>query len=170
MIRTSTVAASLAGLIALTILPLATSTQALCSYKDVLYAKTTVEEEFHDSKWVAKIKVQSALNSPEDQDAPWVLYHLKVLTSFKGTPAHVVKFYTERNSGAFYFDRPWAGANIGGEYLVFLNPNPPGRENPSVATGTVFVNYACGQSKPWKEVSAAELKTLKRLAAKPIRH
>ena len=69
-------------------------------------------------------------------------------------------FFTYRDSGGFYMDRPWMdlpkGHDIGGEYLLFLQPSEYLTPDPPEAKGTVFVNYNCGQSKAWNEVSPAD--------------
>jgi hypothetical protein len=51
-------------------------------------------------------------------------------------------------------------------YLVFLNPVEAYPGQPAAQKGTVFVNYACGQSKAWTELSAADLETLRGLTAR----
>ena len=150
---------------AATLISLSSPAYALCSYDGVDYAKTTVSQEFHDSKWVARVRVASANDHLSDtEDGPWISYKLEVLETFKGQPPNPVPFFTYRNSGAFYFDRPWTGPDIGGEYLVFLNPTPTYKGQPRRERGTVFVNYACGQSKPWNEVTDDEQELLKRFS------
>jgi hypothetical protein len=135
---------------------------ALCSYNGVDNAKTTIAQEFKDSKWVVKAKVVSAKDHFPDEDQPWTLYQLEVQHAYKGQPPRQLKFFTFRNSGAFYMDKAWvalpAGHDIGGEYLLFLNPLEPASDQPKVAKGAVFVNYSCGVSGPWKDVSEASQK------------
>ena len=63
--------------------------------------------------------------------------------------------FTFRDSGGFYLDKG-AIHDLGGEYLLFLNPLAIGRQSPQAARGATEVNYACGQSKPWRDVSAPE--------------
>lgn len=140
---------------------------ALCTYDGVDNASTTLVQEFHDSKWVAKVRVLSERNNfataDDAYEEPWSLYELKVVENFKGRPPDTLRFFTRRNSGGFYFDRLSAGPDIGGEYLVFLNTTPDYPGEPGIEKGTVFVNYNCGQSRPWTEVSQPDLKTLRRL-------
>jgi hypothetical protein len=68
--------------------------------------------------------------------------------------------------GGFYFDKPWEGADIGSVYLVFLNPAESWPGQPTPQEGAVFVNYSCGQSKPWTELSGADIETLRSIAAR----
>src|SRR5690349_2714331 len=107
------------------------SASAVCIYNGRLYAKTTLRQEFRDSHWVARVRVLRTRNNwgrqavYDGNEEAWSLYALKVEQVFKGKPPKMVTFFTERNSGGFYFDLPWKGADIGGEYLVFLNPIEP---------------------------------------------
>jgi len=144
--------------------------EALCSYGGVDNAPTTLAQEFRDSRWVVRVRVLSALNRfqvPEtDRVGPWTLYRLQVLTVYKGAPPRRISFFTERNSGAFYMDRVGTGADIGGEYLLFLNPIPPYRGRPRQAAGATFVNYSCGQSRLWAEVPAADRRRLEALSGR----
>jgi len=68
-------------------------------------------------------------------------------------------------------DRPGvqlpAGHDIGGEYLLFLNPIRSTGGFPAAATGAVFVNYNCGELRSWAEVSAQDRTTLAGLAGTP---
>ncbi len=165
-LRNGEIVLSLAAILAFTTYaPVAT---ALCSYNKVLYAKTTVEQEYRDSKWVAQVRVVSAKDNFTDrQDGPWSLYRLQVLKVFKGMPPNPVPFLTYRNSGGFYFEGAGAGAShadIGRIYLVFLNPALPFSGQPKIERGTAFVNYACGQSKRWIDVTKPEKQSLERLS------
>lgn len=83
----------------------ASSSLALCSYKGKMYAKTTLAEEFRDSKWVARVKVLAADSHSSDVDESWSLYHVQVLTAFKGRPPLRLAVFTYRDSGGFYLDR-----------------------------------------------------------------
>ena len=147
----------------------ATPAQAFCEYGGVLDAKTTIPQEFRDSTWVVHARVIAAkthwphiegdLGGTDGE--PWTVYDLQVLKSYKGQPPRPLRFFTLRNSGAFYMDAdPRLG--IRGEYLLFLVPY---RRSYRAAQGTVFVNYPCGQSKSWREVSHAERQSLERLSA-----
>lgn len=134
--------------------------RAVCEYDGVINGKTTVAQEYRDSRWVAKVRVLSGRNHFPDEGDVYSLYRLEVLEVFKGKPASRLTFFTTRDSGGYYFDKG-SEADIGGTYLVFLNPRPPYKGEPRAERGTVFVNYPCGQSKPWAEVTAAELRWLK---------
>lgn len=98
----------------------------------------------------------------------WTLYRLAVVHTFKGSPPHRIRFFTERNSGGFYMDRNWVplpkGHDIGGEYLLFLNPITPYNGRPNAAAGTFFVNYSCGQSRVWSAVPKFSRRLLMRLS------
>jgi len=55
------------------------------------------------------------------------------------------------------------GHDIGGEYLLFLNPIAAYRGEPAAARGSVFVNYNCGQSTEWPKVTSRQKALLERL-------
>lgn len=137
---------------------------ALCIYKGKDNAKTTIEEEFRDSTWVVRAKVLAAKDHWSDVEDSWTLYRIEVFHSYKGQPPKVLRFFTYRNSGGFYMDRPWvplpAGHDIGGEYLLFLDSIPAGLTPPPTARGAVMVNYPCGVSGSWAEVPAMSRKLL----------
>jgi hypothetical protein len=146
--------------------------RAACSYRGTLYATTSLAEEFRDSQWAVRARLLSASDNPsrreveEGLEAPWTIYRLQLLRAYKGRVPRTITFFTGRDSGGFYMDRPWAGPDIGGEYLLFLNPIAPHPELPREARGAVFVNYACGQSRPWQEVDEADRQELERLASR----
>lgn len=151
--------------IALTTL-VASPASALCS-------GATVQQEFYEADVVVRATLVSELNIWDDEPsasfrAQWgdsgnvVLYRLKVLETFKGKPGSRVRFFEERNSGAFYLDADK-------EYLLFLNYIRPYSGRPAAAEGAVEVRYACGQSKPWREVQLATLKAIRSLSAKGTR-
>ena len=155
--------------IALTSLMLfaAARADALCIYKGVDNARTTIRQEYADAQWVVRVRVISATDS-EDTGGPWTVYRLQVLRAYKGRPSQRITFFTMRDSGGFYMDRPWeplpAGHDIGGEYLLFLNPIPPHPGLPAAARGAAFVNYSCGQSQVWEAVSVASRRLLTALS------
>jgi hypothetical protein len=105
-----------------------------------------------------------------DAGMRWTTYRLQVIRSYKGQPPRQIRFFTIRSSGGFYMDRPWVplprGHDIRGEYLLFLNPIAPYRGQPRAERGAAFVNYSCGQSRPWGEVSAASRRLLASLSAR----
>jgi hypothetical protein len=143
---------------------------AVCMYNGVLSAKTTLPQEFKDSRWVVKATVLSAVDHWSDAEDSWTSYEIEVTHAYKGQPRKRLRFFTYRDSGGFYLDRPWinlpAGHDVGGEYLLFLNPIPPRPSLPTEAKGAVFVNYSCGISRPWREVTSSlsrELTALERI-------
>lgn len=154
---------------ALALAPLSQA-QALCLYKGELYAKTTTAQEFADSQWVVRARLVSAADHyPDDasndpDDGPWVIYTIQVEETFKGQPAPTLTLYSERNSGGFYLERPWTGAHPGDEFLLFLNPIDQVERRPDAAAGSTMVNYSCGQSKPWSELTAEERQALTTLS------
>ena len=162
------------GFAALLLIPTA-SAEALCIYRGVDNARTSVRQEYADARWVVRARVLSATNGVVEAGKPdagmhWTTYQLQVIHSYKGDPPPQIRFFTMRNSGGFYMDRPWVplprGHDIGGEYLLFLNPIAPYQGQPRAARGASFVNYNCGQSRPWTEVSAASRRLLISLSAR----
>jgi hypothetical protein len=141
---------------------LGSSAHALCVYKGELNAQTTVSQEFRDSQWVVKAKVLSATDHFIEDEEPWTEYQLEVQHAYKGDPPRRLRFFTFRNSGGFYLDRG-GGHDVGGEYLLFLNPTTNTREIPMAARGTVSVNYSCGASGLWSSVTAEAWADLLRL-------
>jgi len=157
------------------LLTLTASAEALCTYRGVNNARTSIGQEYADAHWVIRARVLSATNGvveagKPDAGMPWTTYRLQVIHAYKGQPPQQITFFTQRNSGGFYMDRPWVplpqGHDIGGEYLLFLNPIRPYRGQPRAERGTAFVNYNCGQSRPWREVSAASRRLLASLSAR----
>lgn len=148
--RTNALAAYLMASIA------ATPAHALCVYDGQLYAKTTVAQEFRDARWVVVARVER-----EDVHyggaSNWIIYRLRTVKPFKGAPAKRPRLFTFQDSGGFYPD-------VGADYLLFLNPPSP--EVPSSLGSVVEVNYACGQSRPWRDLSSADRRILTRLAAR----
>jgi hypothetical protein len=138
---------------------------AVCVYNGELYAKTTFNQEYQDSKWVVRATVVGQSRG-DDDELPWVAYKLKISSSFKGNPPEAMMFYTERNSGAFYLEPPYDESAIDEDYLLFLNPNEPDPDGPAESKGSVFVNYSCGQSKLWSEVTANEKSALEHLSGR----
>jgi hypothetical protein len=136
---------------------------AICIYHGVDNAKTTLDQEFRDSRWVIRARVTSADDHWADEGESWTLYHLKVVHGFKGKLLKSFTFFTERNSGGFYMDGKDANPDLGGDYLLFLVPLPHSTVPPA-ARGALWVNYNCGQSKPWSEASNAEIRRLRSLS------
>ena len=133
--------------------------RALCIYRGVDYARTTLEQEFEDSRWVARVRVRAAETRLVDEGDSWTVYRLEVLEGFKGDPPRVLNMFTTRDSGGFYMDRG-SEPDLDRDYLLFLNPIRD-REQ---AAGMVMVNYSCGKSGLWSEIPAADRATLERLA------
>jgi hypothetical protein len=138
---------------------------ALCIYHGVDNAKTTLEQEFRDSRWVVRAHVTSADYHWSDEDESWTLYRLKVVQSFKGKLPNNFTFFTERNSGGFYMDGNDATPDLNGDYLLFLARFPRSTDPPA-ARGALWVNYNCGQSKAWARVSKDELRRLRLLSSR----
>jgi hypothetical protein len=134
---------------------------AFCGYQGVMYAKTTVQQEFKDSKWVVRVRLIAADDHWSDEDDSWTLYHVKVLHSYKGAAPSKLNVFTYRDSGGFYLDKG-SSNDLGGEYLLFLSPAT--QPLPKRAEGALEVNYACGQSRPWAEISVGERTELSRLS------
>jgi hypothetical protein len=145
-------------------LSVAPSAHALCVYHGEDNVKTTIAREFKDSHWVVRAKVVSAKDHFSDEDESWTIYRLEVEHTYKGQPPHQLLFFTFRNSGGFYMDKAWArlpaGHDIGSEYLLFLNPWPARKDLPPLAKDSVFVNYSCGVSGPWPNISPPDRERL----------
>ena len=139
----------------------ASPAHALCSYNGVYNAKTTIGQEFHDSKWVVKVEVAAADDHWSDEDQSWTIYHVKTLRSLKGKAPHRIDVFTFRDSGGFYLDKG-AFNDIGGEYLLFLLP--PHQTMPRIARGALQVNYSCGQSGPWAALTTGQIEELEALS------
>lgn len=74
---------------------------AVCFYHGHLYAKTTIQQEFRDSRWVVRAKV---LTARDNEDGPYTTYGLLIERAFKGSPPKHLTFFTMRDSGGFYLD------------------------------------------------------------------
>lgn len=141
---------------------LGSSAHALCIYKGELYARPSIGQEFEDSRWVVKAKVRAATDHFIEGEEPWTEYQLEVQHAYKGDPPQQLRFFTFRNSGGFYLDRD-REHDVGGEYLLFLNPTASAPGIPTAASGTVSVNYSCGVSGRWSNVTPAARTELLRL-------
>lgn len=141
---------------------LGSSAHALCIYKGELYAQPTVSQEFQDSRWVVKAKVLAATDHFVEGEDPWTEYQLEVQHAYKGSPPERLRFFTFRNSGGFYLDRG-PEHDVGGEYLLFLNPTTISPAIPAAVGGTVSVNYSCGVSGLWSSVTSGARTELLRL-------
>lgn len=132
---------------------------ALCTHNGKLYAKTTLNEEFAEAHWVVRARVESA-RSEFGAPTSWTVYELRLIHAFKGAPPPHFRFYTRRDSGGFYMDGLNGAPDVGNDYLLFVNPGEFDAEDPAVARGAVQVNYECGQSRAWKDVTTEQLRTL----------
>jgi hypothetical protein len=133
---------------------------AVCIHNGKFYAKTTLQQEYNEAQWVVRARVESA-RSHFGLPMSWTLYHMRLIHAFKGTPQLHFGFYTRRDSGGFYMDGPNGAPDVGHDYLLFLNPAELGAEDPALARGSLWVNYECGQSKAWREVTSRQRKQLK---------
>lgn len=127
--------------------------EALCYYRGALYAKTTLRQEFRDARWVVRARVVSASNW-QTRDKRGTTYRLALLHAFKGKLTSYFNFSTERNSGGFYLEG--LNGEMGEEFLLFLTTPSSDFAYPPQARRSTWVNYGCGQSKPWREVTAEQ--------------
>lgn len=145
---------------------------ALCFYtKADFYAGkarsyTTIAQEFRDSRWVVRARAVSARYNSADGDS-WTLYTVRVLDRFKGPSIRTMRVFTYRDSGGFYLDKGLDTPDRANDYLLFLNPAT--QVLPRGVRNVVQVNFNCGQSKPWKELSRADLAKLDMLAGRSRR-
>ncbi|MDG5493741.1 hypothetical protein [Niveispirillum sp. BGYR6] len=140
---------------------------AFCLYHGVFSAKTTIAQEFADSKWVVRARVIAADYHWSDEDDSWTLYKLETVESFKGKLPAKFTFFTYRDSGGFYMDAEGGTPDLAGEYLLFLIPRPWPKTDPSAAKNALWVNYNCGQSKAWPKVTPEEVAQLRALRTQP---
>lgn len=138
---------------------------ALCSYRGELYARTTLDSEFHDAPWVVRARVLSAYDW-QGPDERGTVYRLEVVHSFKGSLPQRISYATERNSGGFYLDRG-TKPDIGGEYLLFLTRDPQRSSTAAPVANAFTINYSCGQSRRWDEVPRQDRKRLAGLSDRP---
>lgn len=137
---------------------------SFCHYRGVDYAKTTIAQEFTDSKWVVRAKLIAADYHWSDEDDSWTLYKLETMESYKGNLPMKFTLFTERNSGGFYLNEERGSPDLGSEYLLFLTPSPWPETDPPAAKGALSINYSCGQSKSWSKVTQTEADELQVLA------
>lgn len=141
--------------------------RALCTYHGVDNATTTIDQEFTDSRWVVRARVTSADYHWSDEDESWTLYRLKVVQSFKGDLSPEFTFFTERNTGGFYMDDVGGAPDLDGDYLLFLTSRPRPRTDPPAAQAALSVNYGCGRSKAWSQVTRQDAARLRALSVTP---
>jgi hypothetical protein len=137
--------------------------RALCS-------GASVAQEFREADVVVNARMVSQTNSWTDEPSaaylarwgtggPVLLYGLRVQEVFKGTPGPRIRFFEEQNSGAFYLD-------VDKDYLLFLNYYRPSPDRPTEARGSMYVRYACGQSKLLSQVRPGDLAEIRALSAR----
>jgi len=140
---------------------LATPAHALCIYDGKMYAKTSLAQEFRDAKWVVKAKVEAGDYHWANYGPSWTIYTVRVLTRFKGPQVATFRLFTYRDSGGFYLDKG-GDPDLDVDYLLFLDPAT--QTLPHSVTNVVQVNYACGQSKRWSDLTPADRGAIVRLA------
>ena len=134
---------------------------ALCIYRGVDNARTSMDQEYRDSRWVVRARVLGVETRWREGEGS-TLYRLELVRSYKGAAPRSFSFFTERNSGGFYMDNAAGRPDVGGEYLLFLVPNS--RPGEASARHALRVNYNCGQSRPWGQVNARDARRLTALA------
>lgn len=146
---------------------LSSPAHALCIYRGVDNAKTSVEQEFRDSEWVVRAHVVSADYHWSNDGDSWTLYRLAVTQQFKRNLPEKVTVFTQRHSGGFYMDGQGVVPDLDSEYLLFLVPHHWSRTDPPAAKGALRVNYSCGQSRTWSQVTSKHIAQLQALAPRP---
>ena len=135
---------------------------AFCSYKGELYAQTTLDQEYRDAPFVVRARVLAA-SDWQGVEERGTVYQLEVIHDFKGSLPHTFSLSTERNSGGFYLDRG-TKPDIGGEYLLFLTEGASSTATPGAKA--LAINYSCGQSRRWDEVSRQDRTRLAELSGR----
>ncbi len=74
----------------------------------------------------------------------------------QGQAANALHLFTERNSGGFYMDGAGGVPDLDRDYLLFLASDGWSKAGRPFAKDALWVNYNCGQSKVWNEVTARE--------------
>ena len=137
---------------------------ALCIYHGVDNAKTSIAQEFRDSDWGVRAHVVSADYHWSDTGESWTLYQLRIVKAYKGKLSTRFALFTERNSGGFYMDNDGGTPDVDRDYLLFLTPRSFSTVGASATKGALRVNYSCGQSKVWSDVTADEAAELSQLS------
>lgn len=138
--------------------------QALCS-------GASADQEYRQADVVVRATVASSMRLKDDEPTPAVsarwgdnpyveLHRLRVIRIFKGRPGPAINLFQEVDSGRFPID-------LAGDYLIFLNYHRPHRGRGSAARGAMYVRYACGQSKLWRDVRPADLARLQVISGNP---
>ena len=164
---------------------------AFCFYRGVDNATTTIAQEFRDSRYVVEATVLSGtVGYADDPDRTFIkrwgidggnAYRLRVVRALKESPPATIRFFSDLDRGRFVFEQSWIdraprGASEafyvgpdraverGRQYLLFLNRRQWHARMGAEERGAVLVNYECGQSKPWHEVSKQQKRLLQQLA------
>jgi hypothetical protein len=122
-----------------------------------LYATTTLADEFTDSALVIRGTVLSSQDvGLSDARGRGTVYSVRVDEVFKGHASKSILYYSDRDSGGFYLGEGGESR----EYLLFLDPIRREYLASKEAPGAYEVNYNCGQSRQWREVSPGDRKRL----------
>ncbi|NBB17647.1 hypothetical protein GVN21_19985 [Caulobacter sp. SLTY] len=144
----------------------ASRAEAVCIYRGVMYAQSTITGEFRESSLVIKgtvIENIEVRTDSEVRDFDYVIARIRVDGVFKGIAGREVLLISERNSGGFY-------VNEGEQYLLFFEPPAPASWSRGVPRERIdplrslprprYINNGCGQSVRWSEVSAEKRRVL----------
>jgi hypothetical protein len=127
-----------------------------------------LEREYRAADVVARVRVMAETRVMDAEPSaatirqwgdyfPVALYRLRVVEVFKGRPGPQISFFQEISSGRFDVD-------LDRDYLIFFTYYRPSPSRPAAARGAMYVRYACGESKPWRQVDAATLTRLRALS------
>jgi hypothetical protein len=137
--------------------------RAICYYNGKFSATTTIEQEFRDARWVVRARVLSA-HYHWSVGAGWTSYRLRVVRGYKGRMPATFIFFTTRDSGGFYMDKGMGTPDRSQDYLLFLVPYPRNSDHPAESRGAYWVNYNCGKSQPWPQLTNRKIHRLDVLA------
>lgn len=130
---------------------------AITSPAAAICTGASVDREYRTADVVVRAAVTAETRVTDDEPSPeyrarWgeyspvMLHRLRVVEVFKGRPGPTINLFQEVNSGRFDVD-------MGTEYLLFLSYYTPSTRRPTAARGAMYVRFACGQSKPWRDVT-----------------
>jgi hypothetical protein len=133
----------------------------------------SVDQEYREADVVVRARVLAGrrIHGGDEPSRTWrarwgeytpvMLHRLRVSQVFKGQPGPSINLFQEVTSGRLEVD-------VGQDYLIFLSYIRPYRSRGSAARGAMYVRYACGQSRPWQQVTPrthARLRALSRRLA-----
>jgi len=124
-----------------------------------LYATTSLADEFTDSALVIRGTVLSSQDiglDHQDTQGWGTVYRVGVDEVFKGHAPKSILYYSDRDSGGFYLGEGGESR----EYLLFLVPIRRGYWASKEAPGAYELNYNCGLSRQWRDVSPGDRKRL----------